>query len=117
MPPRIRFAGPISQAVSGIRQGAQVKFEADEEERLRKHRMALAQLAEKRRQANLQAQVAAMRERGATGRQQMAGQQRMMQQHAMAAREKSNDEREMEQDQQRHQLDKKLENFKLTAKQ
>ena len=103
MPPRIRFAGPVAQAVSGIRQGAQVKFEADEEERLRKHRMALAQLAEKRRQANMQAQVAAMRERGATGRQQMAGQQRMtqaaMQQHAMAAREKSNDERAMEQEQ------------------
>ena len=78
MPPRIRFAGPVAQAVAGIRQGAQVKFEADEEERLRKHRMALAQLAEKRRQANLQAGVAAMRERGATGRQRMAGQQRMM---------------------------------------
>ena len=107
MPPKIRHAGPIALAVKGIREGAQAQFQAEERERLRKHRMALAELAEKKRQANIRRQMDMMQERGrmarqakaesaAMCRQAVAGQQDMARQAMQARREQMGHGAQME---------------------
>ena len=110
MPIEIDFPGPVDTAIQSAYLGGLGQYRQSERDKLRKHRLALAQLAEQRRQANMQAATAQMDSQNRWGRQMAAFQQN--QQLAQDAHQ-----RKLQQDNVRHQLDMKLAGFELTEPQ
>ena len=110
MPIEIDFPGPVDTAIQSAYLGGLGQYRQSERDKLRKHRLALAQLAEHRRQANMRAATAQMDSQNRWGRQMAAFQQN--QQLAQDAHQ-----RKLQQDNVRHQLDMKLAGFELTEPQ